>query len=88
VKEAKVVLASVAPTPIRSPQAEDALRGQRLSDEVLRAAGDGAAADARPITDVRGSADYRRDLLRVYTARVAQIAHQRAQGIKSDQNGH
>jgi CO/xanthine dehydrogenase FAD-binding subunit len=88
ISDARVVLASVAPTPIRSPQAEAALRGNRLTDDVIRAAGEGAAADARPITDVRGSADYRRDLLRVYTGRVAQIAHQRARGIRSEQNGH
>jgi CO/xanthine dehydrogenase FAD-binding subunit len=80
VKDARVVLASVAPTPIRSPQAEQALIGQTLTDQTLARAGDGAAADARPISDVRASADYRRELLKVYTKRVAQIALQRARG--------
>ncbi len=80
VKDARVVLASVAPTPIRSAAAERALIGQPLNDATLAAAGEGAAADARPISDVRASADYRRELLKVYTRRVAQIAYQRARG--------
>ncbi|HEV8639206.1 MAG TPA: xanthine dehydrogenase family protein subunit M [Chloroflexota bacterium] len=78
VGDARVVLASVAPTPIRSPSAEKALIGSRIGDDVLRRAGEGAAADARPITDVRASAEYRRELLKVYTRRVGQIAYQRA----------
>jgi carbon-monoxide dehydrogenase medium subunit len=78
VKDARVVLASVAPTPIRSAAAEKALIGSQLNEETLRRAGDGAAADARPISDVRASADYRRELLKVYARRVGQIAYQRA----------
>jgi carbon-monoxide dehydrogenase medium subunit len=78
VKDAKVALASVAPTPIRSASAEKALIGSQISEQTLKAAGEGAAADARPISDVRATADYRRELLRVYTRRVAQIAFQRA----------
>jgi len=50
----------VAPTPIRSPQAEQALIGQQINEATLQKAGDGAAADARPINDVRSTADYRR----------------------------
>ena len=80
VKDARVALASVAPTPIRSARAEQALIGSQLSDETLRRAGEGASADARPISDVRASADYRRELLKVYTRRVGQIAYQRARG--------
>lgn len=80
VKDARVVLASVAPTPIRAASAEKSLIGQPLNEQTLTRAGEGAAADARPISDVRASADYRRDLLKVYTKRVAQIAFQRARG--------
>jgi carbon-monoxide dehydrogenase medium subunit len=80
VKDARVCLASVAPTPIRSPRAEQALIGSQLNDDALRRAGEGAAADARPISDVRATADYRRALLEVYTRRVGQIAYQRARG--------
>src|SRR5207247_10391090 len=80
VKDARVALASVAPTPIRSAGAERALIGSQLNDETLRRAGEGAAADARPISDVRSTADYRRELPQVYTRRVGQIAYQRARG--------
>jgi CO/xanthine dehydrogenase FAD-binding subunit len=80
VKDARVVLASVAPTPIRSAAAEQALIGQPVNEQTLTRAGEGAAADARPISDVRASADYRRELLKVYTRRVGQIAFQRARG--------
>jgi carbon-monoxide dehydrogenase medium subunit len=78
VKDARVTLASVAPTPIRAPQAEQALIGQQINEATLQKAGEGAAADARPINDVRSTADYRRDLLKVYTRRVAQMAYGRA----------
>ncbi|TAK24654.1 MAG: xanthine dehydrogenase family protein subunit M [Chloroflexota bacterium] len=78
VQDARVVLSAVAPTPIRSAVAEKALIGSALGAEALARAGDGAAADARPISDVRSSADYRRELLKVYTRRVAQLAYERA----------
>lgn len=80
IKDARVCLASVAPTPIRAPAAEKALVGSRLDDAALKQAGEGAADDARPISDVRATADYRRELLRVYTRRVAKIAYDRARG--------
>ncbi len=80
IQDARVVLASVAPTPIRAKTAEAALIGKPVNDATLEAAGEGAASDARPITDVRGSDDYRRELLKVYTRRVARIAIDRARG--------
>lgn len=88
IADARVALGAVAPTPIRSPSAEQALIGKELTAEVLEAAGEGAANDARPINDVRASADYRRDLLRVYTKRVATIAYERARGSQAQLNGH
>ena len=78
VRDARVVLGAVAPTPMRSPSAERALVSSQIGEDVLVRAGEGAAADARPITDVRSSAEYRRELLKVYTRRVGQIAYQRA----------
>jgi carbon-monoxide dehydrogenase medium subunit len=78
IRDARVVLSAVAPTPIRSPRAEAALIGAPADEAAFRAAGEGAAADARPISDVRASADYRRELLKVYTRRAAAIALARA----------
>ena len=67
---ARVVLASVAPTPIRATSAEQRLIGERPTRALLQEAGRLAAGDARPISDTRGSADYRRSLVAVLTARA------------------
>jgi xanthine dehydrogenase FAD-binding subunit len=66
----RVVLASVAPTPIRAPSAEQKLIGEKPTRTLLEEAGRLAANDARPISDTRGSADYRRSLIAVLTARA------------------
>lgn len=75
IAEARVALASVAPTPIRAPSAERALIGKAPSADVFGSAAEGATKDARPISDTRGSADYRRELVSVLTGRaLASIA--------------
>lgn len=70
VTEARVCLASVAPTPIRAPSAERRLVGEVPSAALLDEVGILAAQDARPISDTRGSAGYRRELVRVLTRRA------------------
>ena len=70
IADARIVLASVAPTPIRAPSAERRLIGERPTRALLEEAGRLAAGDARPISDTRGSADYRRSLVAVLTARA------------------
>ena len=67
---ARIVLASVAPTPIRALSAEEKLTGERPTRALLEEAGRLAAREARPISDTRGSADYRRSLVAVLTARA------------------
>jgi CO/xanthine dehydrogenase FAD-binding subunit len=67
---ARIVLASVAPTAIRAPTAEAKLIGEQPTSALLTEAGRLAAQDARPISDTRGSADYRRTLVSVLTARA------------------
>ncbi|MBE7418726.1 MAG: xanthine dehydrogenase family protein subunit M [Ideonella sp.] len=73
-----IVLAAVAPTPLHAIQAEAALRGQRPTADRLAAAAQAASAEARPIGDVRGSADYRREMVRVLTRRALEQAIQQA----------
>jgi carbon-monoxide dehydrogenase medium subunit len=68
--EARLALASVAPTPFRAPTAERKLLGERPSAGLFEEAGRLAAQDARPISDTRGSAAYRTALVGVVTARV------------------
>lgn len=70
VVDARIALASVAPTPIRATSGEAALIGRRLDDSTIEAAGVAAMSDARPISDTRASAEYRRELVAVLTRRV------------------
>jgi CO/xanthine dehydrogenase FAD-binding subunit len=70
IAEARVALASVGPTPMRAPLAEQRLVGERPTRALLEEVGRCAARDARPISDTRGSADYRRSLIAVLTTRA------------------
>ena len=70
VAEARIALASVAPTPIRAGAAEQALTGEVASRFVLGNAAALAVKAAQPISDTRGSADYRRHLVAVLTKRA------------------
>lgn len=66
----RLVLGAVAPTPIRARRAEAILEGQILTEELAAKAGEEAAKEARPISDVRSSADYRRAMVAVMTKRA------------------
>ncbi|MBM4262929.1 MAG: xanthine dehydrogenase family protein subunit M [Deltaproteobacteria bacterium] len=66
----RIVLGAVAPTPIRAWRAEAAMEGQVLSEAVAAKAGDIAAQEAKPISDVRSSADYRRAMVGAMTKRA------------------
>jgi carbon-monoxide dehydrogenase medium subunit len=70
IAQARVALASVAPTPIRAPTPEKKLLGERPTGVLFEEAGRLAAQDARPISDTRGSAGYRATLVAVLVARA------------------
>jgi CO/xanthine dehydrogenase FAD-binding subunit len=74
---ARIALGAVAPTPVRAPRAESTLAGRPLSREVIDEAAREASGEARPISDVRGSATYRTEIVRVLTKRVLETAWQR-----------
>lgn len=76
--KARIALASVAPTPVRATEAEHALEGQPLTAERIEAAATLAVSAASPISDQRGSAEYRRHLVRVLTRRTLITARERA----------
>jgi carbon-monoxide dehydrogenase medium subunit len=78
VREARVVLSAVAPVPKLVRAAGDALAGRRPDEQAFRAAATAARVAAEPISDVRGSADFRRDLVEVLTRRALASALDRA----------
>jgi carbon-monoxide dehydrogenase medium subunit len=66
----RIVLGAVAPTPIRAKRAEAALEGQVLSEALAEKVGQLSAEEAKPISDVRSSADYRRAMVGAMTKRA------------------
>jgi carbon-monoxide dehydrogenase medium subunit len=75
---ARVALTNVSTVPMRSTGAEQALIGQELTEAVLEAAGQAAAAECDPSDDLRGTAEYKRDLTRVLVKRAARKAAERS----------
>ena len=71
-------LTNVGPTPIKAERAEAALAGNRPDEAAIRRASELAAAAAQPSADLRGSVEYKRDLVRVLTARALRRAVERA----------
>lgn len=80
IRSARVALSSVAPTPLFVAAAGEALAGQPPVAESIEAAARIASEASRPITDMRGTADYRRHLCAVLTRRALTAAIGRAKG--------
>jgi carbon-monoxide dehydrogenase medium subunit len=77
-QEVRIFLGAVGPTPLRALETESLVRGQAFTPELIEQAGAKASAEARPITDVRASADYRRQMVGVLTRRALLEAQKRA----------
>jgi len=69
VGQAGIALTGVGPANMRAVAAEEALAGQALDDEAIDAAARLAAEAAQPHTDVRGTEEYKRNVVRIFTAR-------------------
>jgi carbon-monoxide dehydrogenase medium subunit len=80
VTEVGIGLTAVGAPKFCAPDAEDALRGETVSDEAIDRAGELAAAHSNPATDQRGPADYKRHLAGELTKRALRTAVARAQG--------
>ncbi len=69
VEQAGIALTGVGPTNVRAAEAEEALTAQALDEEAIDEAARLAAAAAQPRTDVRGTEEYKRNVVRIFTAR-------------------
>ena len=83
VKEAQVALGAVAPTALLVPALASLLVGEPLTAEHLGAVKTAASEACRPISDTRGTAEHRRHVAGVLTARALSIAYSRAAGLWS-----
>ena len=77
-KESKIVLGAVAPTVIRTRKAEEILNGQKLEPRVIAAAAKAAAKETTPITDIRSTAEYRKETAEILVKRAIEKALERA----------
>jgi len=74
---ARIALGAVSPTPMRAPKAEAVIEKQILTEELAQRAGDEAARECKPISDVRSSAEYRRAMVGAMTKRALLNAAER-----------
>lgn len=78
VRAVRIALGAVAPTPIRAFRAEDLVREKEPNPKLLEWAGAAAMEECRPIDDIRGTAAYRKELIRILVQRVLRQAVERA----------
>jgi carbon-monoxide dehydrogenase medium subunit len=79
-QEAAISLGCVGLTSIRAAEAEAAMRGKSLDDQAISAAAEAARSAADPQTDMRGSAEYKRQLVAALVKKAVEIAVRRARG--------
>lgn len=79
-REARIALGCVGLAAMRATQAEDLLRGKEATTENLAAAAEAASQEAEPVSDVKGSAAYKKALIRALVGRAAERALRRARG--------
>ena len=79
---ARLAVGAAAPTPVLIPEVAALLEGQPPGDSLFGEAGAIAAEKVKPISDLRGSREYRRDLVRVMTARALSRAEERCRNAE------
>lgn len=77
IKDVRIVLGAVAPVPLRAKRAERVLRGKVATDELIKEAGEVASQEAKPISDIRASKEYRTEMVKVMTRRAVKGALER-----------
>lgn len=77
-EDARVVLSNAAYVPLRVKEAEKRLMRKKINDDLLAEAGEVASAEADPPSDIHASAEYRREMVKVFVRRAATMALERA----------
>jgi CO/xanthine dehydrogenase FAD-binding subunit len=88
VEECRIGLGAVAPTPMRAKRAEILLRGQKPTEHLVHEAAQKAAEESNPISDIRGSAEYRREMVKLLTFRALGMALERANNDRTGREKH
>lgn len=78
-KDARITLSNAGSVPLRTREAEKLLVGEVINGGLLAEAGQAASEEADPPADIHGSAEYRREMVRVFVRRAARKALERAQ---------
>jgi aerobic carbon-monoxide dehydrogenase medium subunit len=74
----RIVLGCVGPTPVRARKAEGLLTGKKVTQELLEETGSVASQECSPISDLRGSEEYKRAIVRTLVRRAADAAYKKA----------
>ena len=77
-QDARIALSNCSSVPLRAKKAEKVLIGKTLNEGLFTKAGELAVTEADPPNDVHGSAEYRREMVKVFVKRVGQLALERA----------
>lgn len=87
-ENAAIVLGAVGLMPVVVAEAAAVLRGKEIRDKEIESAAEAASAAAQPQSDMRGSADYKRQIVRALTKEALQIALRRSRGEKVEVSHH
>jgi carbon-monoxide dehydrogenase medium subunit len=77
-ENARIVVSNAASVPLRAREAEKRLIGKVINDQLLVEAGEAASAGSDPPSDVHGSAEYRKEMIKVFVKRAAARALEKA----------
>lgn len=78
IENLRIVMQAVGVVPIRARETEDLMKGEKMTDSRLEVIATLAVREARPISDAYGSADYKREMIKVITERVVKEALRQA----------
>lgn len=73
-KDCRIALGAVGPVPLRAKKAEQILIATDLNEHIIKKASDCASLESRPISDLRSSSEYRKELVSVLTRRALKTA--------------